>query len=72
MMSGNSFRGHHAKHGGYSRETPDFNIYLTLPEVTGKTTSVVATEKYLTLINQTDRALRTDRLFQRAGRAGHS
>lgn len=44
-------------HGGYSRETPDFNIYLTLPEVTGKTTSVVATEKYLTLINQTDRAL---------------
>lgn len=44
-------------HGGYSRETPDFNIYLTLPEVTDKTTSVVATEKYLTLINQTDRAL---------------
>ena len=44
-------------HGGYSRETPDFNIYLTLPEVTGKTTSIVATEKYLTLINQTDRAL---------------
>lgn len=44
-------------HSGYSRETPDFNIYLTLPEVTGKTTSVVATEKYLTLINQTDRAL---------------
>ena len=44
-------------HGGYSRETPDFNIYLTLPEVTGKMTSVVATEKYLTLINQTDRAL---------------
>ncbi len=44
-------------HGGYSRETPDFNIYLSLPEVTGKTTSVVATEKYLTLINQTDRAL---------------
>lgn len=44
-------------HGGYSRETPDFNIYLTLPEVTNKTTSVVATEKYLTLMNQTDRAL---------------
>ena len=44
-------------HGGYSRETPDFNIYLTLPEVTDKTTSAVATEKYLTLINQTDRAL---------------
>ena len=44
-------------HGGYSKETPDFNIYLTLPEVENKTTSVVATEKYLTLINQTDRAL---------------
>ncbi len=44
-------------HGGYSRETPDFDIYLTLPEVTNKTTSVVATEKYLTLMNQTDRAL---------------
>ena len=44
-------------HGGYSKETPDFNIYLTLPEVANKTTSVVATEKYLTLINQTDRAL---------------
>ena len=44
-------------HGGYSKETPDFNIYLTLPEVESKTTSVVATEKYLTLINQTDRAL---------------
>ncbi len=44
-------------HGGYSKETPDFNIYLTLPEIESKTTSVVATEKYLTLINQTDRAL---------------
>ena len=44
-------------HGGYSKETPDFKIYLTLPEVESKTTSVVATEKYLTLINQTDRAL---------------
>ena len=44
-------------HGGYSKETPDFDIYLTLPEVENKTTSVVATEKYLTLINQSDRAL---------------
>lgn len=59
-------------HGGYSRETPDFNIYLTLPEVTGKTTSVVATEKYLTLINQTDRALEElIDYFKDAGRAGH-
>lgn len=44
-------------HGGYSKESPDFPIYLTLPEVEKKTTSVVATEKYLTLMNQTDRAL---------------
>ncbi len=44
-------------HGGYSKESPGFDIYLTLPEVTSKTTSVTATEKYLTLINQTDRAL---------------
>lgn len=44
-------------HGGYSKETPDFDIYLTLPEVTNKTTSVKATEKYLTLMNETDRAL---------------
>ncbi len=45
-------------HGAYSKETPDFNIYLTLPEVTNKTTSVTATEKYLTLMNETDLALR--------------
>lgn len=44
-------------HGGYSKETPDFESYLTLPEVTDKTTSVLATEKYLTLMNETDRAL---------------
>lgn len=44
-------------HGGYSKETPDFNIYLTLPEIENKTTSVIATEKYLTLMNQSDRAL---------------
>ena len=44
-------------HGGYSKETPDFDSYLTLPEVENKTTSVLATEKYLTLMNETDRAL---------------
>lgn len=44
-------------HGGYSKETPDFESYLTLPDVTSKTTSVLATEKYLTLMNESDRAL---------------
>ncbi|MDY3250779.1 MAG: LTA synthase family protein [Candidatus Choladocola sp.] len=44
-------------HGGYSKENPDFDIYLSLPEAENKTTSVVATEKYLTLMNETDRAL---------------
>ncbi len=44
-------------HGGYSKETPDFDSYLKLTEVEDKTTSVLATEKYLTLINETDRAL---------------
>ncbi len=44
-------------HGGYSRATPDFDSYLKLPEVTNKTTSVLATEKYLTLMNETDCAL---------------
>ncbi len=44
-------------HGGYSRETPDFTSYLELTGVESKTTSVLATEKYLTLMNQTDRAL---------------
>lgn len=44
-------------HGGYSKETPDFQIYLRLPEVENRTLSVTATEKYLTLMNQTDRAL---------------
>lgn len=44
-------------HGGYSKENPGFSIYLTLPEVENKTTSVTATEKYLTLMNQTDCAL---------------
>lgn len=44
-------------HGGYSKESPGFDCYVTLPEVASKTTSVVATEKYLTLMNETDRAL---------------
>lgn len=44
-------------HGGYSKDTPDFTSYITLPEVQSRTTSVLATEKYLTLMNQTDRAL---------------
>lgn len=44
-------------HGGYSKETPDFEAYVKLPEVTQKTTSILATEKYLTLMNESDRAL---------------
>lgn len=44
-------------HGGYSKETPDFDSYLKLTEVENKTTSVLATEKYLTLMNESDRAL---------------
>lgn len=44
-------------HGGYSKETPDFDSYLKLTEVENKTTSILATEKYLTLMNETDRAL---------------
>lgn len=44
-------------HGGYSKDSPGFDIYLTLPEVKGKATNVIATEKYLTLMNQSDRAL---------------
>lgn len=44
-------------HGGYSKASPDFESYLKLSDVTDKTTSVTATEKYLTLMNETDRAL---------------
>ncbi len=44
-------------HGGYSRESPDFDIYLTLPQVSPKTLSVTSTEKYLTLMNLSDQAL---------------
>ncbi|MEE0691903.1 MAG: LTA synthase family protein [Lachnospiraceae bacterium] len=44
-------------HGGYSKPSPDFDSYLKLENVSPKTTSVQATEKYLTLMNETDRAL---------------
>ncbi len=44
-------------HGGYSKASPDFTSYLKLTNVSPKTTSVLATEKYLTLMNETDRAL---------------
>lgn len=45
-------------HGGYSKETPDFDAYLTLPEIENKSTSILATEKYLTLIHESDLALK--------------
>lgn len=44
-------------HGGYSKESPDFESYVKLTEIANKTTSILATEKYLTLMNETDRAL---------------
>lgn len=44
-------------HGGYSKPSPDFTSYIKLPGVENKTTSVLATEKYLTLMNETDNAL---------------
>ena len=44
-------------HGGYSKESPDFESYIKLTEIANKTTSILATEKYLTLMNETDRAL---------------
>lgn len=44
-------------HGGYSKENPDFTSYVKLPEVENKTTSILAAEKYLTLMNESDRAL---------------
>ncbi len=44
-------------HGGYSKASPDFTSYVKLTGVEQKTTSVLATEKYLTLMNETDRAL---------------
>ncbi len=44
-------------HGGYSKPSPDFTSYVKLTGVEQKTTSMLATEKYLTLMNETDRAL---------------
>lgn len=44
-------------HGAYSKESPDFTSYVKLPEVASKTLSVTATEKYLTLMHETDLAL---------------
>jgi phosphoglycerol transferase MdoB-like AlkP superfamily enzyme len=44
-------------HGAYSKESPDFTSYVKLTDETNKTTSVEATEKYLTLMHETDLAL---------------
>ncbi|MCC8103348.1 MAG: LTA synthase family protein [Clostridiales bacterium] len=44
-------------HGGYSSDSPGFDIYVELTDVENKTTQVTATEKYLTLINMSDKAL---------------
>ena len=44
-------------HGGYSKETPDFDAYVKLSDVASKSTQILAVEKYLTLMNRTDRAL---------------
>lgn len=44
-------------HGGYSKETPDFDSYVKLPDVTFRSAQTLAVEKYLTLMNRTDRAL---------------
>lgn len=44
-------------HGGYSKETPDFDSYVKLPDVTSRSAQTLAVEKYLTLMNRTDRAL---------------
>ncbi|MCD7815015.1 MAG: LTA synthase family protein [Lachnospiraceae bacterium] len=44
-------------HSGYSSDSPGFDIYIELSDVENKTTQVTATEKYLTLMNMTDKAL---------------
>ncbi|MCD7737157.1 MAG: sulfatase-like hydrolase/transferase [Lachnospiraceae bacterium] len=44
-------------HGSYSKESPGFDAYIELTDVENKTTQVLATEKYLTLMNETDKAL---------------
>ncbi|MCD7714981.1 MAG: sulfatase-like hydrolase/transferase [Lachnospiraceae bacterium] len=46
-------------HSGYSKDSPGFDAYIELTEVTNKTTQVLATEKYLTLMNETDKALQS-------------
>ncbi len=44
-------------HGAYSKDSPDFTSYVKLTDVAEKTLSVTATEKYLTLMHETDLAL---------------
>ena len=44
-------------HGGYSKENPDFHTYIEFEGLKNKTLSVTSTEKYLTLMNETDKAL---------------
>ncbi|MCD7744202.1 MAG: sulfatase-like hydrolase/transferase [Lachnospiraceae bacterium] len=46
-------------HSGYSKDYPGFNAYIELTDVTNKTTQVLAVEKYLTLMNETDQALQS-------------
>ncbi len=45
-------------HGSYSKDSPDFEPYIELTQVTSKNLQVTATEKYLSLINTTDAALK--------------
>ena len=44
-------------HGGYSKENPDFTTYIEFEDYENKTLSITSTEKYLTLMNETDKAL---------------
>lgn len=44
-------------HGAYSKESPDFETYINFAGTAGQTTSEKATEKYLTLMHETDLAL---------------
>lgn len=43
-------------HGGYSKESPGFEPSVHLPQLENKTTSVIAAEKYLTLMKKSDEA----------------
>lgn len=43
-------------HGGYSRDYPGFEPTIELTQLTDKTTQVLSTEKYLTLIQKSDEA----------------